>query len=276
MLLSGTAEANSTVTVYDGATAVGTGVANSSGSWSVTTSALASGAQALTATATDAAGNVSATSHALDPVIGTTTTTTGSHTTGSTTTTGSSSTAPIEFTGLSENSSHIATINGTADAYSQVKLYDGTTQIGTATASSTGVWHFSTGSLSDTIHTFTAQEVNHSGNVVATSSGEAILGSSGSNVLTSTSGDDYFHGNGHPDTFVFAAHFGHDVIDDFHAGWRGHDTIQFSTSEFNSFASVLSHASQIGQDVVISSGSDTLTLKNTPLSSLNSHDFHFA
>ena len=55
-----------------------------------------------------------------------------------------------------------------------------------------------------------------------------------------------------------------------------HDTIQFSKTVFDSFASVLSHASQVGQDVVISTGSDTLTLKNTKLSALNSHDFHFA
>ena len=70
VLLSGTAEANSTIRVYDGTIAVGTTTTGANGTWSVTTVALASGAQALTATATDVAGNVSAVSQPLDPVIG--------------------------------------------------------------------------------------------------------------------------------------------------------------------------------------------------------------
>ena len=104
----------------------------------------------------------------------------------------------------------------------------------------------------------------------------AILGSTGSNTLTGTGGNDLFVGNGHPDTFVFAPNFGNEVITDFKAGGHAHDVIQFSKSVFDSFASVLSHASQVGQDVVISSGSDTLKLLNTKLGALNSHDFHFA
>jgi Ca2+-binding RTX toxin-like protein len=84
-------------------------------------------------------------------------------------------------------------------------------------------------------------------------------------------------GNGHPDTFVFAANFGNDVIKDFVAGGRGHDVVQFSNSVYDNFASVLAHAAQVGQDIVISAGAnDSLTLKNTKLSALNSHDFHFA
>ena len=78
------------------------------------------------------------------------------------------------------------------------------------------------------------------------------------------------------DTFVFAANFGRDVIKDFVTSGSAQDTIQFSKTTFDNFASVLSHASQVDQDVVISSGSDTLTLKNTKLGSLNSGDFHFA
>ena len=69
VLLSGTAEANSTITVYDGTAAVGTTKAGANGAWNVTTSALPTGSQTLTATATDAAGNTSAHSAPLDPVI---------------------------------------------------------------------------------------------------------------------------------------------------------------------------------------------------------------
>ena len=56
--LSGTAEANSTVTIYDGTTVVGTGTTNSTGAWSVTTNALSTGTHGLTAKAADVAGNV--------------------------------------------------------------------------------------------------------------------------------------------------------------------------------------------------------------------------
>ena len=68
--LTGTAEANSTVTVYDGQTALGTTTANASGAWSYSTGALANGSQVFTATSTDAAGNTSAASTAVDPIIG--------------------------------------------------------------------------------------------------------------------------------------------------------------------------------------------------------------
>jgi Ca2+-binding RTX toxin-like protein len=112
--------------------------------------------------------------------------------------------------------------------------------------------------------------------VAGTSSGEAIIGSGAGNTLTGTTGNDIMVGKGGADTFVFASNFGHDVIKDFVASGPAHDTIQFSKTVFDSFASVLSHAAQSGQDVVIATGTDTLTLKNTKLDSLNSHDFHFA
>ena len=72
LTLTGTAEANSTVKVFDGATLLGSATANGSGAWSYTTAALANGAHSLTATATDAAGNTSAASAALSVTIDTT------------------------------------------------------------------------------------------------------------------------------------------------------------------------------------------------------------
>ena len=72
LTLTGTAEANSTVKVYDGATLLGSATANGSGAWSFTTAALANGAHSLTATATDAAGNTGAASAALSVTIDTT------------------------------------------------------------------------------------------------------------------------------------------------------------------------------------------------------------
>ena len=70
--LTGTAEANATVKVFDGATLLGSAVANGSGAWSYTAAALANGAHSLTATATDAAGNTGVASAALSVTIDTT------------------------------------------------------------------------------------------------------------------------------------------------------------------------------------------------------------
>ncbi|RZJ08411.1 MAG: hypothetical protein EOP39_13915, partial [Rubrivivax sp.] len=70
---TGTAEAGSTVTLYDtdGTTVLGSATATG-GAWSITSSALAAGSHTLTAKATDAAGNVSSTSSGLSATIDTT------------------------------------------------------------------------------------------------------------------------------------------------------------------------------------------------------------
>ncbi|WP_310673178.1 Ig-like domain-containing protein, partial [Burkholderia multivorans] len=71
--LSGTAEAGSTINVYDGTTLLGTTTADASGSWSFTpASALGEGAHSLTVTATDSSGNVSTPSTAFDLTVDTT------------------------------------------------------------------------------------------------------------------------------------------------------------------------------------------------------------
>lgn len=63
LVITGTAEANSSVTVYNGTTSLGTAAANNSGNWSFNTASLTEGNTYLfNATATDAEGNVSAVS----------------------------------------------------------------------------------------------------------------------------------------------------------------------------------------------------------------------
>jgi hypothetical protein len=64
-VVTGTAEANSTITIFDGTTSLGTTTADSSGNWSFTTPTLSVGTHTLTAQATDAAGNTSVSSGAL-------------------------------------------------------------------------------------------------------------------------------------------------------------------------------------------------------------------
>src|SRR5204862_1609476 len=56
--LTGTADLKSTVTVFDGTAAVGTGTVDASGKWTLaTTGSLSEGTHTLTVKATDAAGN---------------------------------------------------------------------------------------------------------------------------------------------------------------------------------------------------------------------------
>lgn len=259
--VSGTAEAGSSIKLYEGTTLLGTATVASDGDWSVTTPNLKHGSHTFTATATDAAGNTSALSQPIDPPI-------GSH--------GGNGTSTVEVTNVRPHWDHTATIKGTADPNSQIKLFDGTTSVGSVTAGDNGKWSFHTSDLSGKTHAFTAEQVDTTGHVVGTSSGEAIIGSGRSNTLTGTTGNDIMVGKRGADTFEFASNFGHDVIKDFAARGPAHDTIEFSKGVFDSFASVLSHAAQSGHDVVIATGSDTLTLKHTQLDKLNSHDFHFA
>ena len=63
--LTGTAEANAVVSIYDGQTKLGTTTANASGAFSYTLGQLTDGAHSLTAIAADAAGNTGAASAAL-------------------------------------------------------------------------------------------------------------------------------------------------------------------------------------------------------------------
>ena len=67
--LTGTAEAGTTVTVFDWYKRLGTATVNSSGTWSFATGSLATGFHTFTATDTDAAGNVSKASASLSAMV---------------------------------------------------------------------------------------------------------------------------------------------------------------------------------------------------------------
>ena len=121
--LTGAAEANSTVKVYDGATLLGTATANGSGAWSYTTAALSNGAHSLTATATDAAGNISTASSAMAVTIDTVAPV-------APTITSFSPDTGVVGDGITD--SNVVTLTGAAEANSTVKVYDGATLLGTA------------------------------------------------------------------------------------------------------------------------------------------------
>jgi hypothetical protein len=69
LTLMGTAEANSTVMVFDGAIQLGSAVSNRLGAWTYTAASLSSGTNSFTATAIDAAGDASTRSTALTVTI---------------------------------------------------------------------------------------------------------------------------------------------------------------------------------------------------------------
>ena len=121
LTLTGTAEANATVKVFDGATLLGSAVANGSGAWSYTTAALANGAHSLTATATDAAGNTRCGVGGARVTIDTTAPVAPSIASFST----DSGTVGDGIT-----NDNTLTLTGTAEANATVKVFDGATLLG--------------------------------------------------------------------------------------------------------------------------------------------------
>src|SRR5581483_10621288 len=69
--ISGSAEANATIDVYDGVTHLGSVLADASGNWTFTSTTLSDTTHSITATATDAAGNTGPASSALSVTIDT-------------------------------------------------------------------------------------------------------------------------------------------------------------------------------------------------------------
>ncbi|WP_247871932.1 Ig-like domain-containing protein, partial [Azospirillum sp. TSO35-2] len=165
--ITGTAEASSVVTLYDGATAVGTGTADGSGVWSIASSTLGSGGHTLSATAVDVAGNTSTASTALTVTIDSTITAPTGLALASGSDSGSSGSDRI-------TNMVVPTITGTAEASSVVTLYDGTTVLGTGTANGSGVWSVTSATLGEGGHTLTAAAVDVAGNSSTASTGLAI------------------------------------------------------------------------------------------------------
>ncbi len=129
LALTGTAEANATVKIYDGTTLLNSVTASGSGAWSYTTPALANGGHSLTATATDAAGNTGVASSALAVTI---------DTSAPVAPTISSYSTDSGVVGDHITNDNTLTLTGTAEANATVKIYDGTTLLNSVTAS--GSW----------------------------------------------------------------------------------------------------------------------------------------
>ncbi|WP_241433679.1 Ig-like domain-containing protein, partial [Listeria floridensis] len=118
-VVTGTAEAYSTVILYVNSTIVGTGTATASGTFSITMNSTYATGTLVRGTAKDAAGNVSAY--------------------GSRTVTSSDTIAP-NAPGIDAVSDNQRVVTGTAEAYSTVKLYIGGALVGTTTATASGTY----------------------------------------------------------------------------------------------------------------------------------------
>ena len=128
--------------------------------WSFTTAALANGAHSLTATATDVAGNTSAASAALNVTIDTSAPVTPAIAAFST----DSGTAGDGIT-----NDNTLTLTGSAEANATVKVYDGATLLGSATADGSGNWSYTTAALANGAHSLTATATDVAGNTSAAS-----------------------------------------------------------------------------------------------------------
>ena len=102
-----------------------------------------------------------------------------------------------------------STISGTAAAGSAVRVFDGGTLIGTATASSTGAWSVQAARLSDTVHTLwattnTAAAAGDTTGVTyyGSSLAEALTGGTVNELLLGNAGNDTLNGGAGADTLA--------------------------------------------------------------------------
>ena len=154
--VTGTAEANSTVTVFLDGVSTGTTTANASGAWAFTPpSALAAGSHTVRATATDASANTSLGSNTNTFTVDVTATV-----------------APVVATpdnGSDTNKTRPA-VTGTAEANSTVTVFIDGVSAGTTTASASGAWTFTPPTaLTAASHTARATATDAAGNVSPTS-----------------------------------------------------------------------------------------------------------
>ena len=98
---------------------------------------------------------------------------------------------------------------------------------------------------------------------------DELAGGNGKDTVNGGTGDDVLTGGNGPDQFVFNAGFGDDVITDF----KNNDRIQFDDDLFESPEAVLIASEQVGEDTVITAGTNTVTLLGVQVSSLQADDF---
>ncbi|WP_238158677.1 Ig-like domain-containing protein, partial [Trabulsiella odontotermitis] len=160
-LISGKAEAGSTVNIIDNGSVIGSAVADTNGNWSFTPSTpMANGSHDITTTVTDTAGNTGPegahTSFVVDVDPGQVAITAVKDDAGT-------ETGVIAQNGVTDDTR--PEVTGTAKAGSIVTIKDGGTVLGSTTAGSDGNWTFTPAvDLGKGNHTFTATAKDPAGN----------------------------------------------------------------------------------------------------------------
>ncbi|HBN5340007.1 TPA: BapA prefix-like domain-containing protein [Enterobacter cloacae] len=167
--LSGTAEANSVVTIFDGNTQIGIVTADGTGAWSFTPeTALVEGSHSFTVLATDPQGNVSEVSAPWSVVIDPTAPTVPTLDTVSDNVPGG---ATGNLTSGQATNDNTPTISGTGQAGSTIHILNNGTQIGTAIVDGAGSWSFTpTTPLDDGSYSLRVYATDVAGNASANSS----------------------------------------------------------------------------------------------------------
>ena len=152
--ISGTAEPNARIEVFEGTTSKGTTKGNASGAWSKALSGLSEGAHTYAAKATDAAGNTSSASNARTVNVDTQ---------------APSAPAITNPADHSYDTDGNFTLSGTAEANNTVMVLEGTTSKGTTQTDAQGNWSKALSGVTDGSHTYTAKATDAAGNTSALS-----------------------------------------------------------------------------------------------------------
>jgi len=158
--VGGTAEAGSTVQLYEGTTAKGRAKAAGDGRFSIALSGAPEGRHTYTVKATDAAGNTSAASAPLTVTFDWT------------------APPPPTITAPPNNSQDpdgALTFRGRAEPLSTVHLYEGATVIGAVKTGADGTWSIAVSRVAQGRHTYAATATDLAGNASTRSPGHTII-----------------------------------------------------------------------------------------------------
>ena len=157
--LTGTAEAGATVEVFEGATSRGTTTADGSGNWTRSIPSVGDGSHTYTATARDAAGNVSGNSNSRTVIVDT------------------AAPAAPTIASPAENAlqnTSTVTLSGATEPFATVEVFEGATSKGTATANGNGGWSRAIAGVADGTHAYVARATDLAGNVSGNSNTRTV------------------------------------------------------------------------------------------------------
>ncbi len=106
---------------------------------------------------------------------------------------------------------------------------------------------------------------------------DILIGGSGNDVLTGGTGTDTLTGGIGVDKFVFTYGDAKDTISDFDVSNELIDLHGYSGMGVTDFTSLMTHAAQVGNDIVVTfNATDAITIQNVLLNQLQSSDFAFS